>query len=115
MTRVKRGKIATKKRAKLLKQAKGFYAGRKNKERAARETLLHAWSRATTGRKLKKRETRKAWQVNISAATKQENLSYSKTINLLKKNKIELDRKILAEIAQKHPEVFKKILQAVSK
>jgi large subunit ribosomal protein L20 len=110
MTRVKRGKIATKKRKKLLKYTKGFYSGRKSKERAAREALLHAWAHAYNDRKKKKRNNRQFWQVKINAAARNEGLTYSGFIALLKKSKVEIDRKIMAGIAEKYPEVFKKIV-----
>lgn len=113
MPRVKRGKIANKKRKAILKYTKGFRWGRKSKERAAKEALLHAWSHAFRGRKEKKREYRQLWNVKISAVTKQNGMSYSKFIGALKKNKIELDRKILADLAQHEPKVFKKILDLV--
>lgn len=109
MTRVKRGTIAHKKRERLLKAAKGFRWGRKSKERAAHEALLHAWSHAFSGRKLKKRENRRIWQTKISAATKERELSYSKFMGALKKKGIILNRKVLSEIAEHHPESFEKI------
>ncbi|MBI5787112.1 MAG: 50S ribosomal protein L20, partial [Candidatus Niyogibacteria bacterium] len=64
-------------------------------------------------RKLKKRDFRKLWNVQINAATRENGLSYSKFIAGLKKKKIELDRKILAELAERHPNVLKKIIEAV--
>lgn len=116
MTRVKRGTIAHQRRKKLLKAAKGFKWGRKTKYRAAKEALYHAWSHAFVGRKLKKRNFRRLWQIKINAAVRMHSdngLNYNKFINGLKKAKIELDRKMLAEIAENHPEVFKKILEIV--
>ncbi|MFY9461886.1 MAG: 50S ribosomal protein L20 [Candidatus Sungiibacteriota bacterium] len=113
MTRVKRGVIAHKKREKLLRYTKGFKWGRKSKERAAREALLHAWAYQFKSRKLKKRDFRKLWNVQINAASRENGLSYNKFIAGLKKNKIELDRKILAELAERHPDVFKKVVEAV--
>lgn len=113
MTRVKRGVIAHKKREKLLKYAKGFRWGRKSKERLAREALLHAWSYSFHGRKLKKRNFRRLWQNKIGAATRMHDLSYSKFIAALITKKIMLDRKILAQIAEHHPDVFKKIMETV--
>ena len=115
MVRVKRGKTATRKREKLLKRVKGFYAGRKSKERAAREALLHAGHHAFQDRKKKKRVQRQTWQVQINAAARNEGLTYSKLTALLKKNKIEIDRKILSEIARKHPDIFKKIVEKIKK
>lgn len=114
MPRVKRGKIARKKRSKILKYVKGFRWGRKSKERAAKEALLHAWAHAFRGRKEKKREYRQLWNVKISAATKQNGMSYSKFIGALKKNKIELDRKILADLAQNEPKVFEQIIKKIA-
>ena len=113
MARVKRGKIAHKKREKLLKQTKGFRWGRKSKERAAKEALLHALSNAFQGRKEKKRVNRKLWTVKINAGARNNGITYSKLIGALKKNKIEIDRKILADLAQNEPKVFEKILEQV--
>jgi len=112
MTRVKRGVIALKRRRKVLKAAKGFRWGRKSKERLAREALLHAWSNAFKDRKRKKREFRRLWQSKISAGAKNESMSYSRLIAALKKKNIALDRKILATLAEYHPEAFKKIVEA---
>lgn len=111
MPRVKRGTIANKKRRKVLKATKGFRWGRKSKERAAKEALLHSQSRAFRGRKEKKRTFRTLWNVKINAASRTENLSYSKLINALKKKNIKLDRKILAYLAEKEPAVFKKVVE----
>jgi len=113
MTRVKRGKIAHKKREKILKYTKGFKWGRKSKERAAKEALLHAWPHAFRGRKEKKRNFRQLWQVQINAAVRQEGLTYSKFIAGLKKQNILLDRKILADLARNQPEIFKKVVEMV--
>ena len=113
MARVKRGTTANKKRRKILSYTKGFKWGRKSKERAAKEALLHAWSHAFRGRKEKKRNFRSVWQVKINAASREEGVTYSKFIELLKKSNIKLDRKILAGIAEQNPEVFKKILEQV--
>lgn len=113
MSRVKRGKIAHKKREKLLKYTKGFRWGRKSKERAAKEALLHAWSHAFRGRKEKKRNYRRLWQVQINAGARTEGVKYSQLINALKKNNVKLDRKILADLARTEPQVFKKIVDFV--
>lgn len=113
MVRVKKGETAKKHRKHLLKYAKGFRWGRKAKYRAAKEALMHAWEYAYRDRKAKKREFRKLWQIQINAACRQQGLSYSRFIYGLKKNKIELDRKILSNLARNHPEIFKKILEKV--
>jgi large subunit ribosomal protein L20 len=87
--------------------------GRKNKERAAKEALLHAWTHAFEGRKDKKRVFRSLWTVKINAAVREEGMSYSQFINALKKKKVALDRKILAELAENEPEIFKKVVAFV--
>ncbi len=113
MTRVKRGTLNVKKRKKILKYTKGFRWDRKTKERAARESLLHAWSHAFRGRKQKKRDFRALWNVKINAAAHNNGLKYSTLIAALKKKNIKLDRKILADLAQNEPAVFQKIIEAV--
>ncbi len=113
MTRVKRGVTAHKKREKILKYTKGFKWGRKSKERAAKEALLHAWSHAFRGRKEKKRNYRGLWQTQINAAARNNKTTYSKLIAGLKKQGIKLDRKILADIAKNHPVIFTKIVEKV--
>jgi large subunit ribosomal protein L20 len=113
MSRVKRGKIATKKRKKILKYTKGFRWGRKTKERAAKEALLHAWTHAYQGRKQKKRDYRALWNVRINAAARANGMKYSELVNRLKKANIKLDRKMLADLARNEPKVFEKVLAAV--
>lgn len=112
MSRVKRGVIAHKKRERLLRYAKGFKWGRKSKERLAREALLHAWSYQFRDRKQKKREFRRLWNIKINAGVRAHGLSYSRFIAALKKRNIELDRKILAELAEYEPKVFEHIVAA---
>jgi len=113
MVRVKKGKAARKHRKHLLKYAKGFRWGRKRKYRLAKDALRHAWRYAYRDRRTKKREFRKLWQIQISAACRQAGFNYSKFVAGLKKNKIGLDRKILSNLAQNHPEIFKKIVDKV--
>lgn len=113
MTRVKRGVIAHKRREKTLRYTKGFKWGRKSKERAAHEALFHAWSYQFKSRKLKKRDFRKQWQTTVGAALSEKGISYSKFMGMLKKKKVELDRKILAELAERYPDVFSKIVEFV--
>jgi len=115
MVRVKRGKIAHKRRKHLLEHAKGFRWGRKAKYRLAKDALLHAWTYSFRDRKAKKREFRKLWQIQINAACRQQGLSYSRLIHGLKQKDIALDRKILSDLAQNHPEIFSKILETVKK
>lgn len=113
MTRVKRGKIAHKKREKILKYTKGFRWGRKSKEALAKEALLHAWDHAFRGRKEKKRNFRQLWNVKINAAARANGIKYSQLIPALKKRNIKLDRKILADLAQNEPKVFEKVVAIV--
>lgn len=82
---------------------------RKSKFRQAKEATLHAWSFQFADRKKKKRDFRRLWQVKIGAGARENGLSYSKLIAKLKKDNIELDRKILSDLAANHPEIFKKI------
>ena len=113
MVRVKGGKISLKKRKHLLKYAKGFRWGRKAKYRLAKVALMKAWRYAYRDRRAKKRDFRKLWQTQINAACRQFGISYSRFIAGLKKQKIELDRKILAQLAQNHPQIFAKIVEKV--
>ncbi|HEY4517735.1 MAG TPA: 50S ribosomal protein L20 [Candidatus Paceibacterota bacterium] len=115
MPRVKRGVQANKRRKNLLKHAKGFTWGRSTKYRAAKEALLHAWSFQFKSRRKKKGDFRRIWQIKIGAGAKLNGLSYSKFINGLKKSHIDLDRKILSDLAANQPEVFSKIVEAAQK
>ena len=113
MPRVKRGKIHLKRRKKLLKKAKGYRWGRKKLPKLAKVAVLKAGVYAYRDRRRKKRDFRRLWQIQINAAARINGLSYSKFINGLKKSKIELDRKILAELAKNHPEIFSKIVKQI--
>jgi large subunit ribosomal protein L20 len=113
MTRVKRGTTSLKHRRKVLSQTKGFRWGRKSKERLAKEALLHAGIHRFNDLRKKKRNFRKLWQIKINAASRQNGLSYSVLINKLKKAGVGLNRKILAELAEKHPEVFAEIAEKI--
>ncbi len=113
MSRVKRGTIAHKKRKALLKYTKGFMWGRKAKEAAAKEALLHAWTHAFQGRKQKKRDFRTLWNVKIGSASRPLGLSYSRLIFALKKANVKLDRKILAELAENEPKIFERVIERV--
>jgi len=113
MVRVKRGKTAHKRRKSLLKHAKGFRWGRKNKYKAAKEALMHAWSYSYRDRRTKKRDRRRLWQIQINAACREHGISYSKFMGQMKKKNIELDRKILSQLANKKPKIFEKIVEKV--
>lgn len=113
MTRVKRGTTAHKRRKKIIDQAKGFKWGRKSKYRLAKDALKHAWTYAYRDRKTKKRNFRRLWNIKINAASRMHSITYSRFINKLKKANIEIDRKILAQLAEKHSEIFEKIIKKV--
>lgn len=115
MTRVKKGVNALKARRNILRKTKGYKHGRSTKERQANEAIFHAGTYAFAHRKDKKGDFRRLWNVRMSALLKENGISYSKFIPLLKKNGVALDRKILAELADSHPETFKKILEIVNK
>ena len=113
MSRVKRGTISLKRRRNVLKQVKGYRFARSKKERAAREAIAHAGKYAFAHRKDKKADRRREWQVRINSQVRNFGLSYSKVINMFKKKKIELDRKILALIAERNPETFERIIKSL--
>ncbi len=113
MTRVKRGVQKKARRKKIIKLAKGYISHRKTNYRAALEAVMHAGKHAYRGRKQRKRDFRGLWNIRISAGAQELGLSYSKFIGLLKKHKIELNRKMLAELAATNPAVFKKIVEEV--
>ena|SRR3989344_4811043 len=115
MSRVKGGVNALKNRRNTLRKAKGYRFGRSKKERAANEALAHAGVYSFAHRKDKKNDFRRLWNIKIGAILKSKGVSYSKFIQALKKKEIELDRKILATIAQYHPESFDRIFHTVSK
>ena len=115
MPRVKRGTTHVKRRRKLLQKVKGYRGGRKNLIKQAKEATVKAGVHAYNDRKKKKRVMRGLWQIKISAFVKEQKLSYSKFINLLKKNKIELDRKILADLAVNNKKILSKIVEEIKK
>ncbi|MDY6843386.1 MAG: 50S ribosomal protein L20 [Thermodesulfobacteriota bacterium] len=110
MPRVKRGVRARKRKKKVLKLAKGYYGGRSRLYRTAREAVNRALQYAYIGRKLRKRDFRKLWIERINAAARINGISYSKLMGTLKKHSIELDRKMLADIAIHDPHGFAKIV-----
>lgn len=115
MVRVKRGKTAHKRRKRVLKYTKGFRWGRKSKYKSAKQALQKAWTYAYRDRRVKKRDFRKLWQIQIGAACRKLGLPYNKFIHQLKEKKIEIDRKILSQLAKEKPEVFEKIVEEVKK
>jgi len=111
--RVKRGVTTHKRHKKLLAHAKGYRGGRSKLVKLAKEAVIHAGVDAYRGRKEKKRTNRSLWIIRINAALTPHNLSYSQFVNLLKSKKIELDRKILSQIAIEDPKAFDEIVKKV--
>lgn len=105
--------ISARRHRKILKAARGFKQARRRRIQTAKEALVHAGAYAYHGRKLRKRDLRSLWIVRVNAAVKAEGLSYSKFIDGLKKSKIEIDRKILADLAVWDPDTFTKIVSEV--
>lgn len=113
MPRVKRSILHLKKRRSLLKKVKGYRWTRKSSIKQAKTAWLKAGSNAYTGRKLKKRAYRGLWQIRITAGLQETGLSYSKFMGALKKHNIEIDRKVLADLALNNPKVFAAIVAKV--
>ncbi|HEC2665125.1 TPA: 50S ribosomal protein L20, partial [Campylobacter coli] len=112
MARVKTGVVRRRRHKKVLKLARGFYSGRRKHFRKAKEQLERSLVYAYRDRRRKKRDFRRLWIVRINAACRLNDLSYSKFINGLKKAGIELDRKILADLAMNDAAAFAKIAEA---
>ena len=110
MPRVKRGKGHLKKRKALMKRVKGFEGGRRKLIKLAKTADTKAGAHAYRDRRVKKRDMRRLWQVRINAAVRNLGSTYSKFIGDLKAKNVELDRKVLSEIAKDKPEVFEKIV-----
>jgi len=105
--------IAARRHRKIKKAARGFKQARRRRVKTAKEALLHAGAYAYIGRKLKKRDLKKLWILRINAAVHKHNLNYSQFMKKLKDKKIELDRKILADLAVNKPQVFNEIVDRV--
>ena len=106
MPRVKRGVAARKRRNRILSEAKGYYGARSKLFKTARETVEKGWRYAYRDRKQKKRTFRALWITRINAAARENGLSYSRLINGLKTANVEVDRKILAQLAVTDPKAF---------
>ncbi|ECB9848173.1 TPA: 50S ribosomal protein L20 [Campylobacter jejuni] len=115
MARVKTGVVRRRRHKKVLKLARGFYSGRRKHFRKAKEQLERSLVYAYRDRRRKKRDFRRLWIVRINAACRLNDLSYSRFINGLKKAGIELDRKILADLAMNDAAAFAKIAEAAKK
>jgi len=110
--RVKNGLVRHKRHKKLLKQARGFYSGRRKHFRKAKEQLERSLVYAYRDRRQKKRDFRKLWIIRINAATRLNDMNYSRFMHGLKLAGIELDRKILADMAMNEPASFTKLTEA---
>ncbi|MFZ2154410.1 MAG: 50S ribosomal protein L20 [Candidatus Moraniibacteriota bacterium] len=115
MTRVKRGVSANKGRKNVLKMTKGFKWRRSTNFRAAKEALLKAGKYAYRDRRTKKRTMRGLWIIRLNNAVRNFELSYSKFIKVLKDKSIELDRKVLSQLAGENPEIFAKFMEEIKK
>lgn len=111
--RVKTGIVRRRRHKKILKLARGFYSGRRKHFRKAKEQLERSLCYAFRDRKRKKRDFRRLWIVRINAACRMNNISYSKFIYGLKLANIELDRKILADMAVQNPSAFSQIVGTI--
>jgi len=113
MSRVKSGKVTHRRHKRLFKQTKGFWGQRKNIFRRAKETLMRALAYAFKGRKMHKRSMRALFIARINAAARTHGYSYSKFMHTLKKSNVQLNRKMLSQIAIFEPTVFGKIVETV--
>ena len=111
--RIKRGVNAVKKRRKILKSAKGYFGAKSKLYRVARQAVMKSQNYAYVGRKLKKRDFRSLWITRINAAARLNGLNYSKFMSGLKKNGIDLNRKVLAELAVNDPSAFTALCEKV--
>ncbi|WP_139904348.1 50S ribosomal protein L20 [Clostridium thermarum] len=111
MARVKRAMNSRKKHKKILKLAKGYYGGKSKLFKTANESVIRALRNAYVGRKLKKRDFRKLWIARINAATRINGLSYSRFMNGIKLAGIDINRKMLSEIAINDPKAFADLVQ----
>ena len=113
MPRVKTGIVRKKRHKKVLKEAKGFRGSTKSNYKKANEAVKKAMAYATEHRKLKKRKMRELWIIRINAAARLNGVSYSKFMDGLKKSGIELDRKVLADLAVNNAGEFSKLVELV--
>ncbi len=115
MSRAKTGVVRRRKHKKILSLTKGYTGTRNRLFRRANEAYLKAGEYAFGGRRDKKSDIKSLWIIRLNAALRERGYNYSTFINNLRKNKIELDRKVLSEIALRYPKAFDKIVEKVSK
>ncbi len=111
MSRVKRGFKARQRRNRMKKEASGYRGGRSKLWKVMSETVRHAWRFATRDRKVRKREFRRLWIVRINAAVRELGVTYSAFINGLLRANIQMDRKVLADLAVHDPAAFRQVVQ----
>lgn len=114
MSRVKSGVVTKARHKKIIKSAKGFYGRRKNTFRVANQAVEKAGQYAYRDRKVRKRDFKSLWIQRINAGCRLHGLKYSQFINGLKKIKLNLNRKVLSELASNEPKVFKKIVDQIN-
>ncbi len=102
-------------RKKVMKHAKGYFGRRKNVWTVAKNAVEKGWLYAYSGRKQKKRNFRSLWITRINAGARQHGMSYSQFMGLVNKSDMELNRKVLADLAMNHPDAFKAVVDAVKK
>lgn len=115
MTRIKRGTTASKRRKNVLEMTKGYKWRRKSHFRAAKEAMLKAGKYAYRDRRTKKRVMRRLWITRLNNAVRLLGLKYSELIKIQKDKKIELDRKVLSDLAVTEPKIFEKIITDIKK
>lgn len=113
MTRVKRGTMKNKTRKGILAMTKGYRLNRRSKEASAIDAIMHAGANAFDHRRDKKGDFRRLWNVRINAALREQGKTFSKFIGSMKKQNIEIDRKILSLLANENPETFKRLVAQV--
>jgi len=113
MTRVKRGVTASKRRKNLLKDAKGYRWSRKSHYATAKQAVIKAGQYALRDRRVKKREMRRLWITRLNIALRELGLKYSSFIKILSDKKIEIDRKVLSQMAVENPKTFAKFIESV--
>lgn len=113
MPRAKNSVASRARRKKILKLAKGYFGSRKNVYTVAKNSVEKALTYAYVGRKLKKRDFRALWIQRINAGVRQHDMSYSEFMGKIHKSGVELNRKVLADLAMNHPEAFKAVVDKV--
>jgi len=113
MAKIKHSTATRRRKKRVLKKAKGFWGDRSKQYQQARRALMHALVYAYRDRRVKKRDFRRLWIIRINAACRDAGITYSRFMNGLKKSKVNLDRKILADLAVRDEHAFKKLVEMV--